>query len=171
MKNFPLKLLLSFVSFVIGLVMVIVIVVPSYDAGEKVIKKYISAINSENAEKMQKYELSASDYLGGLVNDEILETFDTEDSKEEQITRKYLLENGAIASRVPDEALEVTKIKLLGCSNRQSQEELGISFLSYDILLEVEYVVEEDGEELNQTIYYGDTVNLANGNSGYKIAG
>ena len=72
MKNFPVKLLVSVLCVIAGAVLPAVTAAPAKDPCEKIIGKYISAINSENSEKMHDLEFSAEDYLDGTGLGELL---------------------------------------------------------------------------------------------------
>lgn len=174
MKNFPVKLLVSVLCVIAGVVLLTVTVAPAKDPCEKIISKYISAINSENSEKMHDLEFSAEDYLDGTGLGELLggieDAYESETGSGET-TRMELFKSSAVSSRVPYDAGEVKKIKLLGCFEGENISEYGITAAEYDILVEVTYTVSEDGEETDRTICYGDTVSLAKGKSGYRIIG
>ena len=110
MKNFPVKLLVSVLCVIAGAVLLAVTAAPAKDPCEKIIGKYISAINSENSEKMHDLEFSAEDYLDGTGLGELLggieDAYESETGSGET-TRMELLKSSAVSSRVPDDAGEV----------------------------------------------------------------
>ena len=174
MKKFPVKLLVSVLCVIAGVVLLTVTVAPAKNPCEKIIGKYISAINSENSKKMHDLEFSAEDYLDGTGLGELLggiqDSYESE-TESGETTRMELFKSSAVSSRVPDDADKVKKIKLLGCSAGENISEYGITAAEYDILVEVTYTISEDGKETDKTICYGDTVSLAKGKSGYRIVG
>ena len=69
MKNKKLVVLIALAAFLVGLIGAIICVIPSQTAEERLISKYVSAINKGDTEKMNKLSIASviSDALGSQL--------------------------------------------------------------------------------------------------------
>ena len=177
MKKFPIKLTVAFISIIVGIVLTVTFLFPSYSKETKVINKYVKALNASNSEKMQTCMATAEDLVGSSEVEDLLGGLmsidDSEaDSSSKNGTKMAMLESSVLSCSLPENASEVKKIKLLGCTASSTKTQYGMTAVSCDVLFEVKYTVtDSDGKESEQTTCFDNEIYLIKGKSGCKISG
>ena len=176
----PVKLLIALLAAVVGLVGVIVCVTPSRPAPDKTMEKYIAAINKADANKMQDcYATAAIMQQLGDAFDVDMDDYLEETTKKLQVSADYdrlaALDDSylSVSSLLPENTVEVKKIKLLGCTNSSDQQTdqlstalLGTKLVEVLALVEVTYVT-KDGEE--GTVRNQESLGMIQTDSGYQL--
>ena len=176
----PIKLLIALLAVVVGLVGIIVCITPGRPAPDKTMEKYIAAINKADASKMQDC------YATGALMQQLGDAFDIdmddyleENSQKLEVSVDYdrlaALQDSylSVSSMLPENTVEVKKVKLLGCTNSSDQKAdqlsaalLGTKLVEVLALVEVTYVT-EDGEQ--QTVRNQESLGMVQTDSGYRL--
>lgn len=174
MKKSKVIAIVALLVTLIGLIGLIICVTPGCSKPDKVIKKYVSAINSGKTEKMKKYKYSLSD-LTGLISDEYsdlaeeLEDYvDEEDDDYADERHSAFMASVFDSSDIPSDIEKLKSVKVIGCVDGKESTEWGMTGLQVKVVLKIDFV-DADGE--NQTIYHTDTIGLMRVKNSYKIVG
>ena len=152
--KFPVKLLCAVLALIIGVVGLIVVLNPSRTDAEKVLEKYVSAVNKGDAKTMNKLEdptkiVKALGSLAELVDEDI-----APDHEFEKGDRTEALRQSMISGFYIPEGSTVDKVKLLAVSNEEKHDEsylsIRIKYISVDALIEVTYTTEDGVMEIVQ---------------------
>ncbi len=145
--KFPIKLLCAVLALIIGIVGLIVLLNPSKTEGEKVVEKYITAVNKGDAKAMNKLEdpskiLKSFGSLSQVLGDEVIpdHDFDKGDRKE------ALAQSKISGFEIPEDAT-VDRVKLLAVSeeekHNQSYLNISVKYISIHAVIEVTYTTED----------------------------
>lgn len=175
MKN-GIRVGIALLAFLVGVIGLVVCLVPHYSAPDKIIARYVAAINDGNVEKMNKCMLSGSEEFSNLLGkemgdiDDLLGSLSSSEEAAPGNAAYVALQSSTFSAgnRLPDDVTEVKAVELYGCTDGETQTMMGITGLSVDVILKVTYV---DGEGAEQTLFSEEDLNLIKSKSHYMIVG
>lgn len=166
--KFPIKLLCAVLALIIGVVGLIVVLNPSQTEAEKVLDKYVSAVNKADAKTMNKLEdptkvAKAFGALGELLDEDSIPDHDFDKGD-----RNEALKQSKISGFDIPEGATVEKVKLIGITEQEKRTELSFKYVSVSALIEVTYALEDGTTE---TVQNENSFDILYYKSAYVIIG
>ncbi len=181
MNNKKILVLIALIAALAGLIGVVVCVLPGQTKPDKVVAKYVAAINAGNTEKMKAMDASTilkdalGSQLGGLGDqlDDLQQGLGSVLDKDESVSTDKIytaLEKSAfsITGALPEDFKEIKSVKVVGCVDGEPESYMGMTGLSVGVILEITYV---DAEGEIQTLCEDETVGLILYKNRYYIGG
>lgn len=167
------KKIIAFVALfavLAGIVGVIVCVLPSQSDPDKIISKYVSAINDVKVEKMKKYSFStvAADALGELMGGQTDDLFGGDDTTPADGIYGALQKSVFSLQGLPEDLKQVTSVKLVGCVDGEKETAMNLTGLNVKAVLQIEY---EDANGEAQTLNTSENIGLILYKNKYYIVG
>lgn len=168
--KFPVKLLCAVLALLIGVIGLIVVLNPSKTDGEKVIAKYVAAVNNCDAKALNKLEdpskiIKSLGSLSDLMGEDIVP-----DHEFDKGDRKEALAQSRISGFDIPETATVDSVKLLAVTGEEKHSEsymnLHIRYISLNAIIEVSYTM-EDG--VTETVQAEDSFDIWYNKSNYVI--
>lgn len=175
MKKAKIISIVALLAAVIGLAGLIVFLTPGQTKPDKIITKYVSAINAGKTDKMKDCTYSFSD-MAGLIGNQYsdflsgIENYADEDSTgySDELYGNFVASVFDSASELPSDLKKLKSIKVVGCVDGKEETQLGITGLEVKVVLKMDYV---DAEGQKQTAYSVESVGLIKVKNKYYIVG
>lgn len=152
--KFPIKLLCALLALIIGIVGLLVVLNPSKTDAEKMIEKYVAAIDNGDAKAMNKLEdptkiIKSLGKLSDLMGEDVVPDHDFDKGN-----RKEALEESKVSAFYLPEDATVDSVKLLAVTQEEKKNEsyltLSIKYISAKAIIEVTYTTEDGTTETVQ---------------------
>lgn len=179
MQNKKIVVLIALVAFLVGLVGMIICVTPGQTAPDRLVAKYVKAINAGNIEKIRKMGMASvvSDAMGsqlggllGSVQDGL--SGDAFDKDQQAPTDKIYnaLKKSAfsVTGELPEDFKEIKSVKVVGCVDGERESYMGLTGMNVGVVLEITFV---DAEGETQSVCCAENIGVIRYKNKNYIAG
>lgn len=164
MKNKKIMVLVALAVALVGLIGVIICVLPGQTATDKMVSKYVKAINAGDTEAI--YNMSASAMLTDSFNSQWGDLFGNlpgnvlDGEKETPADKVYAgLQKSVFNASdcLPTDFKQVKSVKVVGCVEGEEKNYSSMPAIAADVVLEITYV---DAEDNTQTVTYTEGITV-----------
>ena len=156
--KFPVKFIIGLIILVIGISGSAVCLSPHYSAPEKVVAKYVKAVDNNNIKKMISCTI-ANDVANALGGDFAEEVVPDSDSDSDALAKSFI--------NSPENAKKIKSVKLLGCTIGENESAFGITGCEVTALIKITYL---DDEDEKKTFVTEENITVIKTPRGYKIS-
>ena len=178
MNNKKLMVIIALAVFLVGLVGAIICITPSQTPEEKLIGKYVNAINKGDTEKMHVLGIASviSDALGsqlgglldGIGSGISGDAFDEDEKPTDKIYTALLSSPFSVTDDIPENFKEIKSVEVIGCVVGEQQNIMSLQGTNVGVVLEITFV---DAEDNTQTVCCAENIGVIKYKSDYYISG